>query len=211
MPYDEFYGAEEGHKTDWQQSSSPMTSRKVHKIAPDESTALIWPVDTPKDDLADGLHPVVAIGAKAHRPMNLTGVVIGYHADCEVAQINLAEKVIVRNYVTNILSYTTSNGGVPNSWVNTILAGQPVYVDDSTDLPAGATLSFSPLNEDAAMNPLAGYVFWCQDEYEDFCVGGPNSAQDIPQPAAENTTETLTLCVILTNDAYSYFSNPRQI
>ena len=191
MP-DEFYNG-----TDWQQSSEPTLPFKVHKIAPDDTTYLIWPVDAPKDVLADGLHPVVALGDDTNRPKNLTGVVVTYDSACDIAVVDLAEKKIVRNYVTNILSYDGQGAPVMK---NTILGLDPVYIDDSTDLPAGSTLSFSPMNENAAANPLAGYVFWCQDEYADFCVGGPNSTQSIPQPAAVDTLETLTLCVMLTND-----------
>jgi len=193
MP-DEFYKG-----TDWQQSSDPTLTFKVQKIAPDDTTYLIWPVDAPKDVLADGLHPIVALGDKAtNRPRNLTGVVTGYDANCAIAVVDLAEKKIVRNYVTNILTYDAQ--GDPATFKNTILGMDPVYVDDSTDLPAGSTLSFSPMNEDDAANPLAGYVFWCQDEYADSCVGGPNSVQGISQPAATDTLETLTLCIMLTND-----------
>ena len=92
-------------------------------------------------------------------------------------------------------------------WLSPTAASQPenpVYVDDSAVVAAldtGCTLSFSPLNGAAADNPLAGYVFWCQDEYADSGVGGPNATQQIDQPAAPNTSERLTLCVMQVNDA----------
>ena len=63
--------------TDWQQSSEPLTHVEVQ-----ESDC--WPVDDrsgsgTKDQLAPGLHPVVAIGGRTAadgRPFNLTGVVV---------------------------------------------------------------------------------------------------------------------------------------
>jgi hypothetical protein len=50
--------------------------------------------------------------------------------------------------------------------------GQAVYVDDSNDLSAGVTLSMSPLNELGTENPLAGWLWYCQDEIADGVAGG---------------------------------------
>lgn len=183
----------------WQQSSEPTLPRKVHLEANDD-TALIWPVGGNWDDLADGLHPVVAIGRKANRPRNITGVVLAYHADTEIAMVDVADKKIVKAYVVNIASYSQAAAA---TWQNTVYPLDPVYVDDSAPVAtagAGATLSFSPTNASDANNPLAGYVFWCQDEYADVKVGGPNTTQGLDQPAATDTTEVLTLCVMLVND-----------
>lgn len=185
---------------DWQQSSTPQTMRKVHANAND-GTDLLWPVGGTFDTLTDGEHPVLAIGAAANRPVNLVGVVVSYNAATDIATLNVADKVIVRAYVANILTYDQAAAA---TWVNTVYPGQPVYVDDSDDcstLDTGCTLSFSPLNEDGNANPLAGYVFWCQDEYDDEGVGGLHTTQGINQPAEADTSERLTLCVILTNDA----------
>jgi len=184
----------------WQQSSTPSLPRKVHLEANDD-TALIWPVGGNWDDLADGLHPVVAIGRKANRSRNITGVVMAYDDDTEIAMVDVADKKIVKAYVVNIAGY--SEAGVANSWQNTVYPLDPVFVDDDASVygaGAGVTLSFSPTNGAGSNNPLAGYVFWCQDEYADSEVGGPNTTQGLDQPAEDDTTEVLTLCVMLVND-----------
>ena len=72
--------------SDWQQSSGPHIMVDVHE-------ANIWPiadnsVSGAKDALADGLHPVVAIGGRTAadgRPLNLTGVVVSYLAGLTTA------------------------------------------------------------------------------------------------------------------------------
>lgn len=190
---------------DWQCSSGPIISRAFHVTD-------IWPVGadgysdgTAKDTLSDGDHPVVAIsqtaanGTKTGRPRNLTGVVISYNSDAAIVQVNLAEKVCVKNYVANVLTYS---GGSPQTFVTTFYIGMPVYVDDSTGLGLGTTLSVSNTNDDGASNPLAGYLHYCQDEYEDIGVGGPNAAS-----TWDDGTITLTdalhedeYCILLTND-----------
>jgi len=114
--------------------------------------------------------------------------------------MNVASKVIVRAYVSNILTYTPGQAaatfeGAPN-------IGMPVYVDDSSDLGAGCTLSLSPLNDEnpGLPNPLAGWLFYCQDEYQDFEVGGPNVASDWPPTWDSETGSEYLVCVMLTND-----------
>ena len=185
--------------TDWEQSSGPIISRKVHLTAQDAATQILWPEGTNHDTLTAGEHPLLAFGPKANRPRNITGVVMSY--DGTVAILNVADKFISRQYVANILTYSDSNE--VSSWQNTVFPGDPVYVDDSEPIytaHTGCTLSFSPLNSLNVANPLAGYVFYCQDEYQDDHVGGPNTAAEIPQPAESNTTELLTLCVMQVND-----------
>ena len=196
--------------TDWQQSSGPEIDRKYHE-------ADLWPIadnsnDGSKDELEDGLHPVVAIGGRTTaygRPDLLTGVVKTYDENATIAVVNIADGVVVRQYVANILTYTP--GGHAATWEGSPTIGQPVYVDDSDDLGAGVTLSLSPLNQDdgeaRVPNPLAGYLFYCQDEYADFEVGGPNVLSDwvrgrSPALPLWDGTETVEyeVCVLLTND-----------
>ena len=184
----------------WQQSSEPYVERKVH-MADDDATALVWPEGGSFDTLANGEHPVLAIGRKANRPRNITGTVVTYDSATDIATFNLADKQIVRAYVANISAYDGQQ--VANAWQNTVYPGDPVYVDDSNAifaLSTGCTLSFASVNGAAANNPLAGYVWWCQDEFDDQGVGGPNTSQEINQPAATDTSEMLTLCVQLVND-----------
>jgi hypothetical protein len=174
--------------------------RNVHE-------ADVWPVadnsgSGTKDALADGLHPVVAIGGRTAadgRPMNLTGAVVTYHAGLTtptgIAVINIADGFCVKAYVDNTLTYAA---GVPATFEQAPVIGQPVYVDDSNDLGEGTTLSLSPLNDADVANPVAGHLFYCQDEYADISVGRPNSSADWPQTWANEQTETL-VCVLLSN------------
>ena len=187
----EFYG-----ETDWQGSSGPYVMRTF------DASEDLWPhgadseIDTgDKDVLADGLHPVLAIGPKASRPRNLTGVVVTYQSNNDRAVMNLAEKVIVRQYVANVLTYST---GDPATFDTSLAVGEPVYVDDSGPLSAGVTLSRSPLNESNQANPLAGYIMRCQDEYDDSGVGGVNNDR-FPLALSDTFVETL-VCVMLVND-----------
>ena len=182
---------------DWECSSGPIVTRDF------DVSADLWPVGVggdaqggDKDVLADGDHPVVAIGLDAQRPINLTGVVISYNSDLDRAQVNLGEKVCVKNYVSNVTSYS---GTVPAGYDGTVDIGRPVYVDDSNHLPAGVTLSMSPLNNNSSEdNPLAGYVFYCQDDYDDSGVGGAGAHVSYPRDAADDSE--LEYCILLTNE-----------
>ena len=190
---DEFY-----NDPDWQGSSGPIIPRTV------DASEDLWPVGTgamgeidggDKDVLADGLHPVLAIGPKAQRPRNLTGVVITYRSDNDRAVMNLADKVIVRQFVSNILEYS---GGAGSVFDQSLAIGEPVFVDDSGPLSEGVTLSRSPLNESSSANPLAGYIWRCQDQYDDSGVGGVDG--DVFPMTIANTAVETELCVMLVND-----------
>lgn len=186
--------------TNWQQSSGPYVNVNVH-----ESDC--WPVDDnsesgTKDHLADGLHPVIAIGQRLNgnatvRPMNLTGVVVTFHDGATqatgIAVVNIARGMIVRQYVNNTLTYSGTHA---NAWQANAAVGDPVYVDDSHDLSEGCTLSFSPLNEDGVENPLAGWLWYCQDEYADAVVGGPNSAPTFDTTLLSSRVEQ-EFCILL--------------
>ena len=187
----EFY-----NETDWEGSSGPIIPRTF------DASEDLWPhgagseIDGgDKDVLADGLHPVLAVGAKANRPRNLTGVVITYESNNDRAVLNMADKFIVRQYVANVTSYS---GGASYTFDTSLAVGDVVYVDDSGPLSAGVTLSMSPLNESDTANPLAGYIMRCQDQFDDSGVGGVDG--DIfPITVAESFVETL-VCVMLVND-----------
>ena len=201
-----FYG--ETVEAHWEQSSGPIITRDYH-------VSDLWPVGAhgdraggAKDLLEDGLHPVVAIGpntvegVKANRPRNLTGVVISVTEDNvtgdleHIVQVNLADKVVVRNYVANITSYSA---GSP-VFTTSVDIGDPVYVDDSPDLSAGVTLSFSPVNDDSDdPNPLAGYIYYCQDELVNFFLGGPNVDAQYPR-TVDGTLDEEVYCIMLVND-----------
>ncbi|GAF76398.1 unnamed protein product, partial [marine sediment metagenome] len=82
---DEFYD-----DSDWQGSSGPHVMRTF------DASEDLWPhglaseIDGgDKDVLADGLHPVLAIGARANRAANLTGVVVTYNSDADRAVLNM--------------------------------------------------------------------------------------------------------------------------
>jgi hypothetical protein len=118
-----------------------------------------------------------------------------YRSDNDRAVMNLADKVIVKAYVSNILEYS---GGAANDYDESLAIGEPVYVDDSGPLSAGVTLSRSPLNESTTANPLAGYIWRCQDQYNDSYVGGVDG-DVFPMTLTDTHHETL-LCVMLVND-----------
>lgn len=187
----------------WEQSSGPIITRDFHF---DD----LWPVGVDgdcaggdKDLLEDGLHPVVAIGPndangnKAGRPHNLTGVVIACTDDAELAQVNVAEKVVARNYVANNTAYSSTTPITPDQ---SMAIGEPVWVDDSSGLPTGVTLSRSPINEENEANPLAGYLYYCQDELKNFAVGGPNRTAVWPKVDETGVVTYAVYCIMLTND-----------
>jgi len=179
------------HGTDWEVSSGPYVNRQL-------DIGDIWPVGLAsevgggnKDILADGLHPVVAIGpqdAAGNRSVGQqTGVVVSYYND-HLIVVNVARGFVVKAYVHNVLTY---QGGNPATFEQAPEIGQPVYVDDSAPLTAGVTLSLSPLNSAGTVNPLAGFLWYDQDEYLDIGVGGANAAALWPKVWANAATETL--------------------
>jgi len=194
--YSEFYG--HGYET----SSGPLTIVDVHE---DD----IWPIANnaiaAKDAIGAGLHPVVAIGGRTAadgRPLNVTGVVISFTAGLTVpfgrVSVNIADGYIVKNYVSNIDEYS---GGDPNGWEAAPVIGQHVFVDDSDDLGAGCTLSMSPLNSAGLRNPMAGVLWYDQDEYVDVAQGGSVLAADFgwpPEWTSDADAEYL-VCILLAN------------
>lgn len=189
--------------TNWEQSSEPHTIIDVQ-----ESDC--WPVDDnsgsgTKDELAPGLHPVIAIGGRTAadgRPLNLTGVVVSYAGtgsgtSTDRVGVNIADGTIVRNYVANVLTYAV---GIPDTFEQAPIVGQPVYVDDSNDLAEGVTLSMSPLNDADVRNPLAGYLFYCQDEIADGLAAGARATSTFDGTLANELVQQ-TYCVLLINAA----------
>lgn len=189
MPYTEFLSG-----SDWQVSSDPVLYRTAHI---DD----VWPEGTgaSKDDLAPGHHPIFAIGGKTQRPLNVVGVVTTYDTLTDLVVLNVAPGAIVQAYIANVTTYAQ---GAPSAWSATLDKHVPVYVDDSTDLAAGVTLSLAAANEAAALNPKAGYTWPDQDEWDDSGVGGGNSD---PYPKAftsGSATYYLQSPVMLWPDAY---------
>ena len=182
----------------YETTSEPHTVVQVHE-------ADCWPVDDnsisgTKDELENGLHPVVAVGGRTvadGRPLNQVGVVItvveGLTEPVDLVQLDIAYGQIVNNYVSNILTYAE---GVAATFESAPALGQPVYVDDSAALGAGCTLSLSPLNSAGLANPQAGVLWYDQDEYADASVGGPNTTSSWPKTWAETVYEYET-CVLL--------------
>jgi len=184
--------------SDWEQSSEPQ-------VFVDVQEGDCWPVDvrsesTTKDQLDAGLHPVVAVGglAESGRGSALTGVVVSVNMSVlgtatDRVVLNIADGAIVRQYVSNILTYS---GEAPNTYEQTPIVGQPVYVDDSADLSEGVTLSMSPLNHAGLANPLAGYLWYCQDEIADGQVGGSRATATFDTALANEAVEQI-FCVLL--------------
>jgi hypothetical protein len=186
-----------GTENFWQQSSGPYCNRYFE-------AADLWPHGAEsetdggnKDVLAAGLHPVLAIGATANRPCNLTGIVVDYENANRVL-VNVADCFITRQYVANVLTYS---GASANSWSSSIDAGQCVYVDDSGALASGVTLSLAPTNASGSTNPKAGYVMYCQDDYDDSDFGGADQAGGgLPHTPSGTATEYTLMCVMLAAD-----------
>lgn len=189
--------------TNWQQSSEPHTIVDVQ-----ESDC--WPVDDrsgsgTKDQLDDNLHPIVAIGGRTAadgRPLNLTGVVVSVNLSTlgtatDRVEINIADGAIVRQYVANVLTYSE---GTAATFETAPVVGQPVYVDDSNDLSEGVTVSLSQLNDAGVRNPLAGYLWYCQDEIADGQVGGARATATFDTSLANSLVEQ-EYCVLLINAA----------
>lgn len=184
--------------SDWESSSGPILSRTYHAVD-------LWPHGAgsetnagDKDVLEDGLHPFLAIGPVANRPINMVGVVITFRDGPDIAVMNVAPGFVAKAYIANVLTY---NGGNPATFDASPDIGDPVYVDDSDDLDSGITLSQSPANNVAAGNPRAGYLFYDQDDYADWHVGGPNVLADWPKSIANSLTYYLA-SVMLWPDSY---------
>jgi hypothetical protein len=188
--------------TNWQQASGPLCIVDVQE-------GDCWPVadnsgSGTKDTLAGGKHPVIAIGGRTAadgRPLNLTGVVVSFTGTddsgtaTDRVEVNIADGYIVRQYVSNILTY---NGGDPATFETTPVVGYPVYVDDSNDLSEGVTLSMSPLNDAGVKNPQAGVLWYCQDEIADGVAGGARAASTFDTSLPNSETEQ-EFCVLLFN------------
>lgn len=190
--------------TDYEQESFPMIVRTVH-----ESDC--WPVDDrsgsgTKDQLAPGLHPVVAIGGRTvadGRPLNPVGVVLSYSGAgsgnaTDQVRINVARFYAVRQYVANVLTYS---GGVANTFETAPVPYQPVYVDDSDDLSEGVTLSMSPLNDAGVANPHAGWLHYCQNELADAQWGGARATSTFDTSLADELVEQ-EYCILLSGGGW---------
>jgi len=189
-----FYG-----ETDWQSSSGPLIIRQFDE-------ADLWPEGAAseiaggnKDELEDGLHPFLAIGPKALRPVNQVGVVVTVTND-HLVHMNVAPGFCAKAYVANVLTYDAQ--GAAATFDQSLAIGEPVYVDDTDALDEGVTLSRSPLNgaNPGTGNPRAGYIYYDQDDFLDSGVGGPNAAADWPKTIANSIVYTL-LTVMLWPDA----------
>ena len=182
---------------DYEGTSGPMLIREWLESD-------LWPIldnslSGTKDSLFDangdydGVHPCVAVGGRTAadgRPLNRVGVVIsatpGLTVPTSLVRINEADGFVFKNYVANVLTYADS---APATFETAPVPGQPVYVDDSSGLGEGVTLSLSPLNEDDLKNPLAGYLAYGQTEYANQAVGGPNAAATFDSSLANSLVQ----------------------
>ena len=176
---------------DWQQTFDPMVSRTYE-------AEYLWPYGVGSDSgggdkalLEQGDHPFLAIGVKAIRPLNEVGVLMTFDGISKV--LNLAHGFAAKAAVANVLTYAA---GSPDTFDTSVNIGDPVYIDDSDDLATNVTLSLSPLNDLGADNPLAGFVFYDQTEYDDAQFGGEGSARSYPVTVADELT-VVTLTVML--------------
>lgn len=184
----------------YQQSSEPQLVVDVHESD-------VWPVadnsgSGTKDALDITTHPVVAIGGRAAadgRPLNRTGIVVTFTAGLTTSlgmvRVDIADGKEVYNPVANVLTY---NAGTPNTFEQAPVVGQPVYVDDSDDLGEGVTLSMSPLNDADVRNPLAGHLFYAQDEMANSAFGGARDASTFDTSLADELVQQV-YCILLTS------------
>jgi len=188
----------------WEDTSGPFVTVDVHEKD-------IWPVDDnsgsgTKDSIFDangdyaGVHPVVAVGGRTAadgRPLNVVGVVVsaipGLTTSLGRVILNIADGFVVHQWVANVLTYAA---GVPATFEQAPIVGQPVYVDDSDDLGEGVTLSMSPLNDAGVKNPQAGVLWYCQDEMADSGQGGPNETYTFDTSLANSLVQQ-EFCVLL--------------
>lgn len=182
----------------WQQSSEPCTIIDVLESD-------VWPVDDnsgsgTKDQLGNGLHPVVAYGGRTTadgRPANLVGIVSSWTAGLTTAtgrvRLDIAKGKIVYNWVANVLTYAA---GVPATFEQAPVPGQPVYVDDSDDLGEGVTLSMSPLNDAGVANPQAGWLHYAQDEMPDSAYGGARASATFDNSLANELVQQVYAVVL---------------
>jgi len=189
--------------TAWQQASGPIVTVEVQE-------GDCWPVadnsgSGTKDTLAAGKHPVIAIGGRTAadgRPLNVTGVVVSYAGtdnsgtSTDRVVVNIADGYIVRQWVSNILTYSTT----PATFEQTPVIGQPVFVDDSAYLSEGVTLSMSPLSTAGLRNPMAGYLWYCQTEIADGLAAGSRAAATF-DTALPNAETEQAYCILLINGA----------
>ena len=173
--------------TDYECSSGPYVNRKA-------VTADLWPEGGGQATLLEGDHPFLAFGRVADRPNNVVGVVITYNTATDQAVLNVAPGFIAKSEVCNISGYS---GAVANAWAAALDNYEPVWIDDSTEVGPGATLSRSAANSAGALNPMAGMVWPDQDEFDDSGVGGVDGD---PFPVSFSTSSDeawLTVCVML--------------
>jgi len=171
--------------SDWEGSSGPIITRQA-------DTDDLWPESALLDE---GDHPVLAIGTTTSRPNNVVGFVVSYEPNTDLAEVNIAPGFIGKAYVCNITGYS---GGVANAWSANLAAFVPVYIDDSTEMGAGCTLSLSPTNSAGAENPLAGYVWPDQTEVDQSGIGGRTASRTFPIAFDSSTDEAwLTVNVML--------------
>ena len=189
-----FYG-----ETDWESSSGPYLMRQF-------AEGDLWPEGAAseraggnKDELEDGLHPCLAIGPKALRPFNPVGVVVA-QGNANLVNLNMAPGFCFKAYVANVLTYDAQ--GAAATFDQSLAIGEPVYVDDTDALDEGVTLSRSPLNgaNPGEGNPLAGFLYYDQDDFLDQGVGGPNAAADWPKVVANSLIYTLCTVMLWPNN-----------
>jgi hypothetical protein len=184
--------------TGWQSSSGPYVNRQV-------PVGDLWPEGLAseaaggnKDILEDGMHQAFACGAKANRPHNPVGVSVSMNEDAGLVQMNFALGFLFKAWVANVTAYSQGAAAV---FDQSLAAFDPVYVDDSDPLAAGVTLSRSPLNSAGDQNPQCGWIFYDQDQYADYAVGGPNATAGLPITVANELVYT-RVTVFLWSDLY---------
>ena len=106
------------------------------------------------------------------------------------------------NFLGKAITLMSTDPDDPNVVANTRIIGgsdpiEGIYnVDDSDDLAEGVTVSMSPLNTADLENPLAGVLWYCQDEIADGQAGGSRSTATFDTALANEAVEQ-EFCVML--------------
>ena len=181
---------------DSQGTSGPYVTRRV-------PIADIWPEGLASksdgagnmDVLEAGMHMAFACGPKANRPVNPVGVSLGVEGT--FTKLNFALGYVFKAYVANITGYVGGAGSAANAWDASLAFCDPVFVDDSVVIASGVTLSRAVNNDAGNGNPLCGFIWYDQTEYEDTSVGGIHATAGLPKPADPAATAYVLVSVFL--------------
>lgn len=176
--------------SDWQEEVSG--DPKVREM----NLASLYPHGTTHNDLLVGDHPFLAFGVAADKVEHtLVGVVSNVILAQPIAagtpvpapaRVSLQTAGGAMAKIVNVLTYAIN---IPDTYDQSVEEGQVVYLDDSPSIADGSvTLSLSPLDENDAPNPIAGWIRMPQTGFDDSFVGGEAGTPAYPIVLANSET-----------------------